>query len=304
MTAWKISTTVPAAAAAVFDAALAEALVDDSLVVSTAETSRDGPWRSEVFGAGAGRDGPDAITRARIASAIEAAAGCAGIVAPAWSLVVLPDSDWVAENQRSFQPFAIGPFWVHPSHDPGLPPAEAITLQIDAGLAFGTGAHATTRGCLQVIAALDRTSHRRVIDVGCGSGILAIAMAKLWRRAVLGGDNDAEAVAVAQQNAELNGVADLCAFHLADGLDAPPLAAAAPYDLIVANILALPLIELAPAFARATTADAKLILSGLLAEQIDEVARAYAAEGFALADRSTHESGGADWPTLLLRRRV
>lgn len=302
MTAWKVSATVPAAAAGAFDSALAEALVDDSLVVSSVETSRDGPWRSEVFGDSDAIDGPDATTRARVGAAIEAAARAAGIVAPAWSLVLLPDTDWVAENQRSFQPFAVGPFWVHPSHDIGAPPAGAVTLQIDAGLAFGTGAHATTRGCLEAIAALDPATPERVIDVGCGSGILAIAMARLWRRPVLGSDNDPEAVDVARQNAALNGVAELCRFHVADGLEAPALAAAAPYDLIVANILAQPLIQLAPAFAQAAAPRARLILAGLLAEQDDDVAAAYAAHGFGVVDRLTHESGGARWPTLVLRR--
>ncbi len=302
MSAWKVSATVPAAAAARFDAALAEALVDDTLIVSTVEVSRDGPWRSDVFGSGDGGEGPDADLRARITAAFVAAARIAGIATLTPTFELLPDTDWVAENQRSFQPFAVGPFWVHPSHDRGQPAADAVTLCIDAGLAFGTGTHATTRGCLEVIGRLDPRKTRRAIDVGCGSGILAIAMGKLWRRPLLGSDNDPEAVAVARDNAALNGAADLCTFHVAEGLAAPVLAAAAPYDLIVANILAQPLIDLAPSFAAAAAPGATLVLAGLLAEQEDEVVAGYAPYGFAVVDRVVHETGGAQWPTLALRR--
>jgi ribosomal protein L11 methyltransferase len=302
MTAWKISLLVPASAAAAFDAALADALVDDTLVVSTVETGRAGPWRSEVYGDSDGANGPDATIRARIDAAIVTAAQHAGIATPIATLDVLPGIDWVAENQRSFQPFAIGQFWVHPSHDPGAPPPGAVPLRIDAGLAFGTGAHATTRGCLEAIGHLDPGLAGRCIDVGCGSGILTVAMAKLWRRPVLGSDNDPEAVAVARENAALNGVADRCAFHVADGLDSPALAAAGPYELIVANILAQPLIDLAPSFARASTPRAVLILAGLLVEQENEIKAAYAVHGFARVGRIVHEGGGDAWPTLLLRR--
>ena len=111
-------------------------------------------------------------------------------------------------------------------------------------MAFGTGTHATTRGCLEMLATLDPAKTANAVDVGCGSGILAIAMAKLWKRAVLGGDNDSQAVEVAVENAKLNGVAALCRFVTSIGLPVPELATRAPYDLIVANILAGPLMEL------------------------------------------------------------
>ena len=140
-------------------------------------------------------------------------------------------------------------------------------LRIDAGLAFGTGTHATTRGCLELLATLDPSETANAVDVGCGSGILAIAMAKLWQRPVLGGDNDAEAVAVAEENAGLNGVGDLCRFVVAAGLAAPELATRAPYDLIVANILAGPLVELSESFAAAVRPGGRVLLSGLLVEQ-------------------------------------
>ncbi len=302
MPAWKIAVTIPAAAAMAFDGALSDALVDHGLVVSTVETTRDGPWRSEVYGEAADATGPDVATRALLGEAITAAATRAGLAVPAWDVEVLPDTDWVAENQRSFQPFRVGRFWVHPSHATDPVPGGAIPLRIDAGLAFGTGTHATTRGCLEAIGALDPAGIGNPVDVGTGSGILAIAMALAWRRPILGGDNDPDSITVARENAELNGVADLCTFHLSEGLAAPPLSTRAPFDLIVANILAGPLVGLAPFFARAATPRATLILSGLLVEQADEVLAAYRAQGFTLTRGIDHEAGGADWRTLVLGR--
>jgi ribosomal protein L11 methyltransferase len=255
-----------------------------------------------VYGEATDAAGPDAATRALLGEAITAAAMQAGIAAPTWTVEVLPDTDWVAENQRSFQPFRVGRFWVHPSHATDPMPDGAIPLRIDAGLAFGTGTHATTRGCLEAIGALDPAAIHNPVDVGTGSGILAIAMALAWRCTILGGDNDPDSITVARENGELNGVAGLCDFHLSEGLSAPPLARRAPYDLIVANILAGPLVGLAPAFANAAAPRATLILSGLLVEQADEVLAAYRAQGFALVRSIDHEAGGADWRTLVLHR--
>ena len=186
--------------------------------------------------------------------------------------------------------------WVHPSHDLGSPPFDAIPLRIDAGLAFGTGTHATTRGCLELLATVEAGN---AVDVGCGSGILAIALAKLWKRPVIGGDNDGQAVAVAIENAELNGVAPLCRFVEAVGLDHRELQAKKPYDLIVANILAGPLLGLADSFA---TAGERLLLSGLLLEQADEIVAAYGRKGFEVERHVDLETGGAIWRTLLMRQ--
>ena len=206
-----------------------------------------------------------------------AAARCDGD----WTWQELPDKDWVAENQRSFRPFQVGPFWVHPSHVRDGMPAGLLPIEIDAGMAFGTGTHATTRGCLEMLATLDPAETANAVDVGCGSGILAIGMAKLWQRPVLGGDNDAEAVEVAIENAERNGVAPLCRFVTSIGLSAPELADRAPYDLIVANILAGPLMELSESFARRDRAGGRVLLSGLLVEQADMVLSTYKRRGFA-----------------------
>ncbi|MSP75860.1 MAG: 50S ribosomal protein L11 methyltransferase [Rhodospirillaceae bacterium] len=289
----KAGFVAPAVQRAAWEALLEERLGEEGFIVASCEVSRDGPWRIDVFG-----DGSAALVEA----AIEAAAKALGIAEPAWAWEELPDIDWVAENQRSFRPFAVAPFWVHPSHVADGIPAGLLPLRIDAGLAFGTGTHATTRGCLELLATIDPSETSNAVDVGCGSGILAIAMAKLWRRQVWAGDNDAEAVGVAEENAGLNGVGDLCHFAVASGLQAPELAARTPYDLIVANILAGPLVDLSESFAAAVRPGGHVLLSGLLVEQAALVLSAYADRGFSFERRLDLETGGAWWRSLLLRR--
>jgi len=274
-TAWRI---VPASERIQHEQAL-EYLADDGFVVTSREVARDGPWRLEIFGEG---ERPT--------------------IKGDWQWEELPDKDWVAENQRSFRPFQVGPFWVHPSHVADSMPAGLLPLRIDAGLAFGTGTHATTRGCLEMLATLDPAETANTVDVGCGSGILAIAAAKLWRRPVIGGDNDAEAVGVAIENAGLNGVAPLCRFFTSVGLEAPELSKPAPYDLIIANILAGPLMALSDSFAAATRAGGRVLLSGLLVEQAGLMLSTYARRGFEFERRIDLETGGAWWRTLLLRK--
>ena len=282
MSVWTAWLEVPAADRASREQAL-EHLAEKGFVVTSREVSRDGPWRIEIFGEG---------DRTVVAVAIGAG----------WHWEELPDRDWVAENQRSFQPFAVGPFWVHPSHDAAGMPAGLLPLRIDAGMAFGTGTHATTSGCLKMLATLDRGETANAVDVGCGSGILAIAMAKLWQRPVIGGDNDAEAVEVARENAVLNGVGDLCRFVHAIGLRHDELQARLPYDLVVANILAGPLMELAESFSATVRPGGRTLLSGLLLEQADDILAVYRRWGFAPERHIDLETGGAMWRTLLLRR--
>jgi ribosomal protein L11 methyltransferase len=282
LSGWKASFVVPAGERLAWEQAL-EPLNEDGFIVTSREISRDGPWRIEIFGEGA-RTKVEAFAR------------------PDWQWEELPDVDWVAENQRSFRPFAVGPFWVHPSHRADGMPDGTIPLRIDAGMAFGTGTHGTTRGCLELLATLDSSETVKAVDVGCGTGILAIAMAKLWKRPIVGGDNDPEAVAVARENAEMNGVAMLCDFVLSVGLDAPRLAERAPYDLIVANILAGPLLGLVDSFASAVRPGGQVLLSGLLVEQADDIVAAYGRKGFVLERGIDLETGGAWWRTLLMRR--
>jgi ribosomal protein L11 methyltransferase len=284
VSAWKASFVVPAGERLPWEEAL-EHLNEDGFVVTSREVSRDGPWCIEIFGEGAKEK-------------VKAALGDA----PDLHWEELPDTDWVAENQRSFRPFEVGPFWVHPSHVADGIPVGLLPLRIDAGLAFGTGTHATTRGCLRLLATLDPRETANTVDVGSGSGILTIAMAKLWRRPVIGGDNDAETVVVARENAALNGVGDLCRFVHAVGLHARELKERAPFDLVVANILAGPLAELSESFAKAVRPGGRVMLSGLLVEQAAHILSAYALRGFSFERRVDLETGGAWWRTLLLRR--
>jgi ribosomal protein L11 methyltransferase len=293
MTVCKTSFVASAGERLPWETALEERLAEAGFVVTSCEISRDGPWRIDVFGEG---------DPAEVEAAIASSADDMGFVPPTCEVEVLPEIDWVAENQRSFRPFAVGPFWVHPSHaSEGAPPG-ALQLRIDAGMAFGTGTHATTRGCLELLATLDTSETANAIDVGCGSGILAIAMAKLWQRQILGSDNDPEAVAVARENAALNGVDDLCSFVEAAGFDTSKIAARVPFDLIVANILAGPLVDLAPSFADAVRPQGHVLLSGLLVEQAAEVLQAYGRHGLSVERRLDLETGGAWWRSLLLRR--
>jgi ribosomal protein L11 methyltransferase len=279
---WTAWLEVPAAERVSHERAL-EHLAESGFVVTSREVSRDGPWRVEIFGEG---------DRSAVAAAI----------GTDWQWQDLPDKDWVAENQRSFQPFAVGPFWVHPSHNADGMPAGLLPLRIDAGMAFGTGTHATTRGCLEMLATLDARETANAVDVGCGSGILTIAMAKLWQRPVIGGDNDAEAVEVARENAQLNGVGELCRFVHAIGLRHDDLQALKPYDLVVANILAGPLIELSDTFSAAVRPGGRALLSGLLVEQAEDILMVYDRRGFTLERHVDLETGGAWWRTLLLQR--
>lgn len=213
----------------------------------------------------------------------------------------LGDANWVALSQAGLQPIRAGRFTVHtPTFRPD---AGRINFEIDAGLAFGTGQHMTTAGCL---AALDNLENNgsvfaNIADVGTGTGLLAFAALALWPEAkCIATDIDPVAIDVAGENAAINGVklghgAGELLLAVADGVDSPMLAARAPYDLIVANILAGPLVELAPDFARSLAPGGTLVLAGLLDSQAEAVASAYAAQGLKLQDRGTGE-----WPVLVL----
>jgi ribosomal protein L11 methyltransferase len=180
----------------------------------------------------------------------------------------LPDQDWIKLSQEGLPPVRAGRFFIYGAHDAGAVPPGVIPMKIEAGMAFGTGHHETTALCLAILSGLAR--HRapvNVLDLGCGTGLLAIGAAKLWRRRVLASDIDPVAVEIARDNARINGVVPLVAAVTADGLAHPVLASAAPYDLIVANILAGPLTRLAPGVAHALAPGGMLVLSGLLHNQ-------------------------------------
>jgi ribosomal protein L11 methyltransferase len=213
----------------------------------------------------------------------------------------LGEQDWVTMSQAGLQPIRAGRFTVHtPTH---APDAGRINFEIDAGLAFGTGQHATTSGCLAAIDRLEREGKRftNIADIGTGTGLLAFAALKLWPEAkCIATDVDQVAIDVARDNAAINNVrpghnAGQLVLAAADGMDSPLLAARAPFDLIVANILAGPLIELARDFSKALTPGGTMVLAGLLDSQAPAVIVAYDELGCRLHDR-----GAGEWPVLVL----
>lgn len=213
----------------------------------------------------------------------------------------LPETDWVAHVRRELSPVAAGRFFVYGSHDADKVPADCEPLLIEAAMAFGTGHHGTTLGCLR---ALDRLAKkgfvgRSVVDVGCGTAVLAMAAARIWPGDVLASDIDEVAVDVARSNAEANGLAARLRCVEAAGFDHPDLAAAQPFDLIFANILKGPLVALAPDLAAHLMPGGYAILSGILNEQADEVISVYADLGINLV----HREEIVDWTTLTLGRK-
>ena len=220
---------------------------------------------------------------------------------PAVRLERVPDENWVALSQAALPPVIAGRFTIHGSHDRHRVPRGPNSILIDAGEAFGTAHHATTQGCL---AAIDRATRRRryrhVLDLGCGTGVLAIAVARILPdAAILASDLDAQSVVVARENMRVNGAGGRIGAVVAAGLDHPRLRAAAPYDLLIANILAAPLIMLSKSIAKAVTPGGTVILSGLLTPQAAEVRAAYHAVGFGTV-RHDRVYG---WSTLTLEKR-
>lgn len=269
---------------------LGEVFVPAPLAVTQFETGGGGYIIEAYFDAA-----PDA-------GEIECALAGLGIAAAIGEVRVaaVPDENWVALSQAALPPVAAGRFVVHGSHDAAAVGHGPNAILIDAGEAFGTAHHATTQGCL---AALDRLARRQhfadVLDLGCGSGVLAIAALRLFpAAAITASDNDPVAVAVAAGNARRNGAGQHIAFATASGFAHPRLRGAARYDLILANILAGPLITLAAAMKRALRPGGHAILSGLLVVQAREVAAAYRAQGFRVERRADI----AGWSTLTLVR--
>lgn len=212
----------------------------------------------------------------------------------------VPDQDWVAKVRRELPPVEAGRFFVYGSHDAALLPEGRIGLLIEAAMAFGTGHHGTTLGCLRAYDRLldDGQRFDNVLDLGCGTAVLAMSAARMGAAHVLASDIDPVAVEVALANVKANGLVGRVACVESIGFDSPVLRAGAPFDLIFANILKGPLIELAPDMAAHLAPGGRAILSGLLVEQADEIVEVYQGQGLAL---ETREDLG-DWSALTLRR--
>ncbi|MDE0059271.1 MAG: 50S ribosomal protein L11 methyltransferase [Defluviicoccus sp.] len=274
--------------------ALFEAALEDPAGVCAVSRLRDGTAGGWTLRAVSEAPPDEAALGVRLA----VAAAASGMDAPSVSVAPLAATDWVAEVQRNTLPIRAGRFFVRGTHVTGRSPCGTVEIVLDAGRAFGTGSHESTRGCLLALDRARTPGAGAILDLGTGSGILAIAAAKLWRLPVIAADSDPVSVATACANAALNGVDGLVETRRSRGFSNPLLRGRAPFGLILANILAGPLMRLAPGIARNLHDDGRAILSGLLSEQAAAVAEVY--EGFGLPVRFRHRVDG--WTTLVVGR--
>lgn len=291
VTLWRLELALPGAAQAEAFATALDGMADSCAWF--ADGDADDPavgWKVEALF----RAAPD---HAAVGVALALAAAAQGAVAPEPHYDRLPARDWVTANLASFPPVDAGGFHIRGSHIVAPRLAGRVTLVIDAGTAFGSGEHATTRGCLLALdRLLRRRRFRRPLDLGCGSGILALALARRTGAKVLASDIDPVAVRVTLANARRNGAGRLIRAVTADGLTHRALRGGRPYDLIFANILARPLAAMAADLAISLTAGGIAILAGLLARQERFVLAPYRAAGLALAGRVRV----AGWTILIL----
>jgi ribosomal protein L11 methyltransferase len=249
--------------------------------------NEDGTWRVEATFSGK----PDEAT-------LKDFIGSLGTGDFALSFEEIPDADWVSLSQAGLHPVRAGRFLIHGSHDRDRAHGNRWAIEIEAGQAFGTAHHGSTLGCLRAIDDLAKRSHfERVLDIGTGTGVLAIAAARVWRAQVIASDLDPIAQKTARENVRKNGADAYVRTIMADGLAHPLIRENSPYDLVIANILAKPLIAMSHDIARALRPGGIVILSGITREQAGRVAAAYGAAGFTRLARFTI----SDWVTLALR---
>lgn len=268
-----------------------------TIVAEEIEAFNDAKWRVKAYFAEEPGKAVIAAVKSRLPSATKTKP----------NIEILPDEDWLVMSQQSVQPVHAGRFYVHTATNMGQIPPGAVPFQIEASQAFGTGGHETTSGCLSMLDVMKRSGLRfdHIVDIGTGTGLLAFAAHHLWPRAYLtASDIDPLSIDVTAHNAEMNAVTlgrsigqlALCA---AQGTDHELIQRRAPYDLVIANILAGPLVELAPSFTAIAREGGSLILAGLLNTQSEAVLGAYRAQGFRLQRRV--DTG--DWPCLWLVKR-
>ena len=289
----RIAISIPENVIDVFEAALEPFVqsllwsVDDETEIQVMEGFSDTPPNEELLSA-----------------AIETAAKSAGITAPIVTVEQIENRDWVAENLKQFPPISIGRFYIYGAHVDERPPPSTTSLRIDQSIAFGTGNHATTAGCLLAIGELAKSKKpKRVLDMGTGSGILALAMAGLWRVTVVACDIDEKAVGVARGNAALNRLAMYIKTGAGNGYMALKSGslkklAQKKFDLITANILARPLASMAPDLASALLPGGRAVLSGLITRDEKMVLNAHRRHGLYLEKRIIIDG----WLTLVLKK--
>jgi len=288
---WKVEVVVPVGAGD----AIGAVLQDHLPAVSLFPAADGSALRLSGYAAGA----PD---EAALRADLAAAARAAGIAVPVLDIVWLPALDWAAVNRESFAPLRVGGVWIHDSYHDDPAPAGTVALVVDAATAFGTGHHGTTQGCLMALDWLARRPRLLppgpLLDLGCGTGILAMAAAKRLRRPVVAADIDPVAVAMTRFNAIRNGLGAWVRPLCSRGYARAAIAQAGPYALIFANILARPLVRMAPACARHLRPGGSAILSGLLTGQERQVLAAHRQQGLILTARYRR----GEWSTLVVRR--
>lgn len=264
---------------------------DDGNPVTVFEASADGrEWTAEILLFDMGE--------AEAAELVKDRLGADAFAAPV-EAVELEDINWVEKSLEGLSPVQAGRFFIHGSHDRAKRPLAGISIEIEAALAFGTGHHGTTAGCLiEIDRLLTRRSYERMLDLGTGTGVLAIAMARLSRQPVLATDIDPVATLTARANAIHNLAGNLVRTATAAGVDSRIFAEAGPFDLVVANILARPLMRMAAGLSARMTSSATLVLSGLRVEDGPRILFAYGTQGFHLMRRQNRDG----WLTLTLVR--
>ncbi|MDV7338946.1 50S ribosomal protein L11 methyltransferase [Terasakiella sp. A23] len=237
---------------------------------------------------------------AALTAAVKAVADRSGVDMPDLKITEVENKDWLAEYARKYPPLQIGRYFIYGSHFDGPMPAGKIALKVEAATAFGTGEHASTNGCLQALNKLSkRYRFNRPLDMGCGSAILAMAIAKTWSASVVASDIDAQSVDVARFNAEVNGVGSYILPVCGDGYGTPSVSRNGPYDLIMANILARPLSAMAKDLAKNLQPGGFAVLAGFLERDANWVFAAHRCHGLKLVERIKVDG----WQTLVLRKR-
>lgn len=285
---WRVGFEVPACAAPAY----ADALESVCHAVGWFGEEGDAVWRIE----GVAGDPPD---RPAFHARTAAVAAALGLAPPRLEFSALPARNWLAESFASFPPLTAGRYDVRGAHVAEPAPPGRVALRLDAGAAFGSGEHASTFGCLLALDALARRRRfANVLDLGCGSGILALAAARTWPARVLASDIDPEAAAVARANARRNGLAGRVAVVVGDGYSHPAIRDRRPYDLILANILARPLVRRAGALARHLASGGVAVLGGFLDADAAWVAATHRVHGLRVMRKAVRDG----WATLVITR--